>query len=51
MFVAEGARSRLITHRQDQFRESYVVPLIAEADKLGITVEQLTAMITKGASR
>ena len=51
MFVAQGARARLLGQRQDQFRESYVVPLITEAEKLGITVEQLTAMIQKGATR
>jgi GntR family transcriptional regulator len=45
MFVAEGARARIVTQRQDQFTESYVLPLILEAGKLGITLEQLTAMI------
>lgn len=54
MFVAPGARARLLTQRQDQFSETYVVPLIAEADKLGITPVQLAAMVqsastTKGA--
>jgi DNA-binding transcriptional regulator YhcF (GntR family) len=45
MFVAPGARARLLTERQDQFTETYVVPLIAEADKLGITPAQLAAMV------
>ncbi len=49
MFVATGARARLTSQRHDQFRERYIAPLITEAQKLGITVEQLTAMIQKGA--
>jgi GntR family transcriptional regulator len=51
MFVAPGARDRLVAERRDQFRDQYVRPLLTEADKLGITVEQLTAMIEKGATR
>ncbi len=48
MFVAEGARARLVAARRDQFSDQYVRPLLAEAEKLGITREQLTAMIQKG---
>lgn len=45
MFVAEGARERLITKRRDQFEEEFVRPLIAEAAKLGIGSAQLADMI------
>jgi len=45
MFVADGARARLVAQRRDQFREQYVTPLLAEAEKLGITPAQLAAMI------
>ena len=45
MFVATGARARLIAERTEQFREQYVRPLLAEAGKLGITPEQLSRMI------
>ena len=45
MFVAEGARARLVAQRRDRFREQYVTPLLAEAEKLGITPAQLAAMI------
>ena len=48
MFVAEGARERLVAQRRDQFRQEYVSPLLAEAAKLGITRQQLAEMITKG---
>jgi DNA-binding transcriptional regulator YhcF (GntR family) len=51
MFVATGARARLTSQRHDQFSERYIAPLIVEAEKLGITLEQLTAMIEKGATR
>jgi GntR family transcriptional regulator len=51
MFVAQGSRARLVAERRDQFRDQYVRPLLTEAEKLGITVEQLTAMIEKGATR
>jgi DNA-binding transcriptional regulator YhcF (GntR family) len=45
MFVAPGARARLVPERRDQFRAQYVEPLLVEAGKLGITAEQLSAMI------
>ncbi len=45
MFVADGARARLVAQRRDQFREQYVTPLLAEAEKLGITPAQLAGMI------
>lgn len=48
MFVAPGARDRLVDARRRRFRDEYLDPLVAEAAKLGITPEQLTTMITKG---
>jgi DNA-binding transcriptional regulator YhcF (GntR family) len=45
MFVADGARERLVTQRRDRFREQYLAPLVAEAAKLGITPAQLADMI------
>src|SRR3954466_3271071 len=51
MFVAEGARARLVAERRDRFREQYLAPLFAEAEKLGITRDQLAAMIQKGDAR
>ncbi|MNB85027.1 HTH-type transcriptional repressor YtrA [compost metagenome] len=49
MFVAEGAREKLMEKRREHFYEQYVVALLQEAKKLGISVEQVTAMISKGA--
>ena len=51
MFVAAGARERLVTQRREQFTTEYVRPLLAEAAKLGITPRQLAAMIDKEGSK
>ena len=45
MFVAPGARERLVAQRREAFRDQYVAPLLAEAAKLGIPAEQLADMI------
>lgn len=49
MFVATGARERLIEQRKEKFFEQYVVSMMQEARKLGIDSEQLMAMIKRGA--
>ncbi|MHC0036414.1 GntR family transcriptional regulator [Pseudoneobacillus sp. C159] len=48
MFVSEGAREKVINKRKEQFFEEYVITMIHEAKKLGITVEQLTDMVRRG---
>jgi GntR family transcriptional regulator len=50
MFVAAGARARLIDERRKQFTERYVEPLIAEAGRLGIDADELAAMIRESSS-
>lgn len=45
MFVATGARARLTAERRERFRDEYVTPLLAEAQKLGIEPEQLVRLI------
>lgn len=49
MFVAEGAKARLVAKRRNQFREQFVAPLLAEASKLGISSADVAAMIQKDA--
>lgn len=49
MFVADGARARLVAQRRERFREQYLAPLLAEAQKLGIAPAQLAAMIQETA--
>ncbi|MEC0226009.1 MULTISPECIES: GntR family transcriptional regulator [Paenibacillus] len=48
MFVAEGARAKLMEKRKELFYEQYIVTMVKEAAKLGITVEQLTEMVRRG---
>lgn len=48
MFVAKGARAHVIEKRKELFFEQFVVTMIREADRLGITADQLTDMIRKG---
>lgn len=45
MFVASGARQRLMNTRTDEFRERYLRPLLDEAAKLGIAPAQVAEMI------
>jgi len=48
MYVATGARAKLREKRKNQFFEQYVVTMLQEAEKLGITTQQLTEMIQRG---
>src|SRR5580658_4327925 len=45
MFVAVGAQARLLDERRRRFAERYVGPMVAEATRLGIDADTLTAMI------
>lgn len=45
MFVATGAREQLLKRRRTEFADQYLLPLLAEARKLGISVPELRAML------
>ncbi|TDL31079.1 GntR family transcriptional regulator [Jeotgalibacillus sp. S-D1] len=45
MFVAEGAKEVLIEQRKKSFVDQYMLPMIQEAQKLGITENELTKLI------
>ena len=47
MFVAKGGRQRIMQKRKDAFFETYVKRLVREARALGITREELAAMLAK----
>jgi DNA-binding transcriptional regulator YhcF (GntR family) len=47
MFVAQGARARLLAQRRERFAERYVEPMVAEAVRLGIEPEELVALVHK----
>ncbi|RED63789.1 GntR family transcriptional regulator [Cohnella lupini] len=48
MFVATGVRAKIMDKRKEQFYEQYIVSMVKEAEKLGITADQLTEMIKRG---
>lgn len=48
MFVTTGARATLMEKRKKLFYEQYVVTMVREAKKLGISAEQLSEMIRRG---
>src|SRR6202451_821553 len=45
MFVATGARQRLLARRRAEFTPGYVTPLLTEAARLGIDTGELLALI------
>lgn len=45
MFVAEGARARLLEKRREGFMEEYIVSLVQEAEKLEITDDEIFTFI------
>lgn len=47
MFVAEGARKTLIQKRKEAFLDDYIVGLVREAEKLGITEYEIVEKIKK----
>lgn len=47
MFVAEGAREKLIQKRKDAFVDEYIVKLVQEADKLSISENEIIELIKK----
>jgi DNA-binding transcriptional regulator YhcF (GntR family) len=45
MFVATGARQRLLARRRAEFTQRHVEPLLTEAARLGIDTDELFALI------
>jgi GntR family transcriptional regulator len=45
MFVATGARAKLIARRRDQFAQQYVRPLLTEAAKLGLSITDIKSLL------
>ena len=48
MFVAKGAREMILKKRKHQFFEKFVMPLLSEAQKLSISMEEINDMIKRG---
>lgn len=47
MFVATGAKEKIKNRRKEEFYDNYIKTLMAEAKSLGISKEELIAMIEK----
>lgn len=50
MFVADGARQRLVAERRQALVDEYIRPLVAEAHALGLEARELIALIQKEVS-
>ena len=48
MFVAEGAREKVLSKRREQFYDRFVSQMVEEAKRLNISREELDQMIGKG---
>ncbi len=51
MFVAAGARARLLDERRAAFADRFVAPLLIEAAKLELGIEELAALVRERAAR
>lgn len=51
MFVAPGARAQLLAERRQAFADRYLDPLIAEARKIGLGVDELGRLLAEQAAR
>lgn len=49
MFVAPGARARLLARRTERFVADYVDPLVSEGRRLGLDREQILALVCEHA--
>lgn len=45
LFVAEGAREKLLERRREAFKEDFLEPLLAEAHRIGVGKRDLLAML------
>lgn len=51
MFVSEGAAEKLRSERKQEFFEKFVKSLMSEAEKLGITKNEIIDMIERGGDK
>jgi len=47
MFVATGAKEKILSKRKESFYQSFVLTLLAEAAKLNISAEEIISMIER----
>lgn len=51
MFVATGAKKKVMEKRKRTFFDHYVLPLVTEAKKLSVTKEEIGKMVDRGYER
>ena len=51
MFVAAGARERLLSDRRLRFAQQYIEPMLAEGRRLGIDTDALVSMLRDASQR
>ncbi|HLR01314.1 MAG TPA: GntR family transcriptional regulator [Virgibacillus sp.] len=51
MFVAAGARKKILKHRRQSFIEEHIVTLVQEADKLEISTDEILTYINEAKGR
>jgi GntR family transcriptional regulator len=51
MFVAAGARERLLADRRLRFAQQYIEPMLAEGRRLGIDADVLVSMLRDASQR
>ncbi|WP_019007728.1 GntR family transcriptional regulator [Cohnella laeviribosi] len=51
MFVAEGAREKIVQKRKAAFLDEYVRPMVLEAEKLGISESEMVSLIKQAKGR
>lgn len=48
MFVAMGSKEKLLEKRKESFYQNYILSLLEEGKKLGISIEEIIAMLERG---
>ena len=48
MFVASGAREKLLQQRRQSFYQDFILPLLTEGQQVQLTKEELMQMIERG---
>lgn len=51
MFVAEGAREKLLIERKNAFVEAYLIPLLNEATQIDLSNEEIKQLIDERGKR
>ena len=45
MFVVEGAKEKLLNERKKQYKKEYILPLLEEGNRLGMSVDKVIELI------